>query len=106
VAGFYTAVDTTPYQLLDRAKGDCEDFAAAKYFALRALGFESSQLRLVVGYDRTRRRTHTVILAVVEGQVMMLDIGKNTIVEMARVTMFDPFFSVTESDGWMHMMRN
>ena len=95
----------TPYQFLSRAKGDCEDFAAAKYLALRALGFESSQLRLVVGYDRARGAAHTVTLAVVDGQVLMLDIGDNAIVEMAEVSGFDPFYSVTESDGWLHMKR-
>ena len=41
--------------------GDCKDFAAAKYLALRELGFRSNQLRLVVGYDRVRDGAHTVI---------------------------------------------
>ena len=44
----------TPYQFLSRAKGDCEDFAAAKYFALRELGFDSDQLTEVD--DKRRRR--------------------------------------------------
>ncbi len=95
----------TPYQFLSRAKGDCEDFAAAKYLALRALGFHSNQLRLVVGYDRARGGAHTVTLVVVNGHVLTLDIGDNTIVEMAAVKMFDPFYSVTESEGWMHTKR-
>ena len=95
----------TPYQFLSRAKGDCEDFAAAKYLALRALGFHSNQLRLVVGYDRARGGAHTVVLVVVDGRVLMLDIGDNTVVEMSGVKLFDPFYSVTESEGWMHMKR-
>jgi predicted transglutaminase-like cysteine proteinase len=95
----------TPYQFLSRAKGDCEDFSAAKYLALRALGFHSNQLRLVVGYDRVRGGAHTVLLVVVGGRVLMLDIGDNTIVEMSGVKIFDPFYSVTESEGWMHMKR-
>ena len=85
--------------------GDCEDFTAAKYLALRALGFQSNQLRLVVGYDRVRDGAHTVILAVVEGRVLMLDIGDNAVVEMAGVKQFDPYYSVTESEGWMHLKR-
>ena len=95
----------TPYQFLSRAMGDCEDFAAAKYLALRELGFRSNQLRLVVGYDRVRDGAHTVMLAVVEGRVLMLDIGDNAVVEMAGVTQFDPYYSVTESEGWMHLKR-
>lgn len=103
----YAAKDywATPYQFLSRAKGDCEDFAAAKYFALRALGFDSSQLRLVVGYDHTRRAAHTVTLAVVNGHAMILDIGDNPIVDMAVMTRFDPLYSVTESAGWLYVKR-
>ena len=103
----YDAKDcwATPYQFLSRAKGDCEDFAAAKYFALRALGFDSSQLRLVVGYDHTRRAAHTVTLAVVNGQAMILDIGDDAIVDMAVMTQFDPLYSVTESAGWLYVKR-
>jgi predicted transglutaminase-like cysteine proteinase len=92
----------TPYQFLSRAKGDCEDFAAAKYFALRELGFTSDQLRLVVGFDRARGGAHTVTLAVVDGQAMMLDIGDDAVIEVASVTEFDPLYSVTESAGWLH----
>ena len=92
----------TPYQFLSRAKGDCEDFSAAKYLALRALGFHSNQLRLVVGYDRVRGGAHTVTLAVVDGQAMMLDIGDDAVIEVASVTEFDPLYSVTESAGWLH----
>ncbi|MEO8805900.1 MAG: transglutaminase-like cysteine peptidase [Burkholderiaceae bacterium] len=37
----------TPDELLARGAGDCEDFAIAKYFALRAAGLPAAQLRLV-----------------------------------------------------------
>lgn len=37
----------SPLELLAKGEGDCEDFAIAKYFALRALGVPSSRLRLV-----------------------------------------------------------
>lgn len=37
----------TTSELLQAGGGDCEDIAAAKYFALRELGVPSSQLRLV-----------------------------------------------------------
>lgn len=36
-----------PLELLGRNGGDCEDFAIAKYFALRELGVEDDRLRLV-----------------------------------------------------------
>lgn len=43
----------TPIEFLANHGGDCEDFAMAKYFALRALGIADQQLRLV--YTRIRR---------------------------------------------------
>lgn len=36
----------TPDELMARGTGDCEDFAIAKYFALRAAGLPAAQLRL------------------------------------------------------------
>lgn len=43
----------TPIEFLANHGGDCEDFAIAKYFALRALGVADAQLRLV--YARISR---------------------------------------------------
>lgn len=37
----------TPMETLGHGKGDCEDFAIAKYFTLLAAGVEMSQLRLI-----------------------------------------------------------
>ena len=37
----------TPMESLGHGKGDCEDFAIAKYFTLLASGIEVSQLRLI-----------------------------------------------------------
>lgn len=36
-------------EFLQRAKGDCEDFAIAKYYTLRKLGIPDSDLRLAYG---------------------------------------------------------
>lgn len=38
---------TTPLEMLGRGRGDCEDFAIGKYFALRAAGVPVQRLRLV-----------------------------------------------------------
>jgi predicted transglutaminase-like cysteine proteinase len=42
----------TPMETLAKSSGDCEDFAIAKYFTLRAAGIADDQLRLV--YVRAR----------------------------------------------------
>jgi predicted transglutaminase-like cysteine proteinase len=37
----------SPVELLEKGRGDCEDFAIAKYFGLLALGVSPARLRLV-----------------------------------------------------------
>ncbi len=54
--------------------GDCEDYATAKYFMLRELGFAADDLRVVVTWERKLRGYHAV-LAVrhADGMVWLLD---------------------------------
>jgi len=42
----------SPFEMLGKGEGDCEDFALAKYFSLRAVGVPANTLRLV--YVRAR----------------------------------------------------
>ncbi len=37
----------SPFEMLGKGEGDCEDFALAKYFSLRAAGVAANKLRLV-----------------------------------------------------------
>jgi predicted transglutaminase-like cysteine proteinase len=37
----------SPFEMLGKGEGDCEDFALAKYFSLRAVGVAANKLRLV-----------------------------------------------------------
>lgn len=64
---------STLYDFLIKG-GDCEDYAAAKYFMLRELGFAPSDMRVVVTYERRLRGYHAV-LAVQQpnGAVWLLD---------------------------------
>lgn len=52
----------TPAEFLRRGAGDCEDFAIAKYFALRAMGVDARDLALLYVHDRHRRAPHMVLL--------------------------------------------
>jgi predicted transglutaminase-like cysteine proteinase len=57
----------TPLETLVKGKGDCEDFAIAKYFTLRAMGIPNEQLKLVYvkahigGADSTVSQAHMVL---------------------------------------------
>lgn len=41
--------------------GDCEDYATAKYFLLRELGYRAEDMRIVVSFDRSVRAHHAVL---------------------------------------------
>ncbi len=41
--------------------GDCEDYAVAKYFLLRELGFPAEDLRVLVIYEKRARDYHAVL---------------------------------------------
>ena len=51
---------STLIEFLERG-GDCEDYATAKYFLLRELGFKAEDMRVVVSYDRSVREHHAVL---------------------------------------------
>lgn len=62
----------TPEEMLARG-GDCEDFATAKYFALRRLGFAETDLRMAVVWDVVDREQHAVLLVRTGERVLVLD---------------------------------
>lgn len=51
----------TPLELLEMGAGDCEDFALAKYFTLRLLGFPEQSLRLVYTNMTSGGQAHMVL---------------------------------------------
>jgi len=72
---------STPLQTFATGFGDCEDYAIAKYVALRQSGVPASDLRMVLGYDSRRMggqmkglmTGHAVLAARNEGRWLVLD---------------------------------
>ncbi len=50
----------TLYEFLTQ-RGDCEDYAVAKYFMLRELGFPADDMRVVVTWERREPGYHAVL---------------------------------------------
>lgn len=85
----------SPAEFMAMGAGDCEDFAIAKYFLLRALGFPEESLRLMVATlaDGT---AHMVLLVSLMGKVLVLDnLEPNPIVIRADDT-YQPLYAMTE----------
>jgi len=92
----------TPSEFMAKS-GDCEDFAIAKYFALRQLGFGEQDMRVVILMDEIRGIGHAV-LAVYEGdKAIILDSLSNMIVSHVRYKHYRPQYSMNETARWAHV---
>lgn len=58
----------SPLETLELGAGDCEDFALAKYFALRLLGIPEQRLRLVYSTLISTQQAHMVLGYWAEGE--------------------------------------
>ncbi len=89
---------SSPLETFATAKGDCEDYAIAKYVALREAGFPREDLRLVLVRDRAVRQDHAVLAARLDGQWLILDNRRNSLIEDGDATSFTPLFAINH-DG-------
>jgi predicted transglutaminase-like cysteine proteinase len=85
---------SAPLATFATAKGDCEDYAFAKYVALRAAGFPSDDLRVIMGRDRTVRQDHAVLAARLDGRWLILDSQRAELIEDSRVPDLTPVFAI------------
>jgi predicted transglutaminase-like cysteine proteinase len=62
-----------PLETLATGRGDCEDYAIAKYVALIEAGVAKEDVRLVIVHNRFRHEDHAVAAARVAGVWLILD---------------------------------
>lgn len=87
------------------ASGDCEDYAIAKLFALRLLGFEEGDLRIVTVTDRTRGAEHAVLAVYLADDILVLDNVTDRIVSHRALRHYVPRYSLSETASWAHIPR-
>ena len=63
----------TPLMTFTSGAGDCEDYAIAKYIALRQAGMAARDLRLVILHDRLAHEDHAVTAARLDSRWLILD---------------------------------
>ena len=80
----------------DTGFGDCEDFAIAKYVALRAAGVPASGLRVLLVHDNIARMDHAVLAAQDGGHWYILDNRWASAVEDSEVRQFTPLFALDD----------
>jgi predicted transglutaminase-like cysteine proteinase len=85
---------TTPLATLATGRGDCEDYAIAKYEILRAAGVPASDLRLLLVRDRTVRQDHAVLAVRDSGRWLILDNRHLMLSEPTMLPQFTPLFAL------------
>ncbi len=91
----------TPIEFL-RKDGDCEDYAIAKYLALKQLGFDPATMRVVVLEDRNLKVDHAVLAVRLDGRLYILDNQTPRVVEASRIRHYRPVYSINEQAWWLH----
>lgn len=91
----------TPTEFMKRS-GDCEDYAIAKFFALRDLGMANEDLRVVILLDRIRRLGHAVLAVYAMGDILILDSLTNLIFSHKKYKHYVPQYSMNETTRWAH----
>lgn len=91
----------TPVEFLTRG-GDCEDFAIAKYAALRALGVPEERMRLAIVQDQVKNIPHAVLIVYGESGPLLLDNQIKSVSSAATMKRYKPIFSINRTAWWLH----
>jgi predicted transglutaminase-like cysteine proteinase len=91
----------TPVEFFSRG-GDCEDFAIAKYTALRALGVPEERMRLAIVQDMQKNVPHAVLIVYADSGAVILDNQIKTAVSAERVSHYKPIFTINRNAWWLH----
>src|ERR1700693_1590937 len=86
----YGAIDvwSSPLVTFTNGAGDCEDYAIAKFVALRQTGISPEDLRIVIMRDTIHGEDHAVAAARLDGHWLMLDHRRMAMIEDANVSNF------------------
>jgi len=85
---------SSPLATLARGGGDCEDYAIAKFTALRRAGLSADDLRIVVLHDTIHGEDHAVAAARLDGRWLTLDNRRMAMVWDADIRNLRPTFVI------------
>lgn len=91
----------TPVEFLQRG-GDCEDYAVAKYVALRSLGVPEDRMRIAVVQDTQKNIPHAVLVVYAESGVYVLDNQSENMLSGESGNRYRPIYSINRQAWWLH----
>lgn len=89
-------------QTLRSGRGDCEDYAILKYWALASIGVPTEAMRLVIVRDVRRRLDHAVLALSLDGENLILDSLSNSVRSEAAFQQYEPRLSLAANGAWVH----
>jgi len=87
---------SSPLDTFATGAGDCEDYAIAKFVALRMAGVSADDLRIVVIRDTVRGEDHAFAMARLEDRWLALDNRRMAMVEDADLRNLRPLFVIDD----------
>lgn len=88
-----------------KAGGDCEDYAIAKFTALRALGFHSDRMRIVLLEDGQKSQYHAVLAVYYDGSIHILDNQMQKVTDASSIGHYNPLCSLNDRNLWVHWRK-
>jgi predicted transglutaminase-like cysteine proteinase len=88
---------SSPLVTFEHGAGDCEDYAIAKFVALRLAGIAPGDLRIVIMRDTIRGEDHAVAAARLDGRWLTLDNRRMAMIEDAQVRNYRPTFVIDQT---------
>ncbi|MDD3311178.1 transglutaminase-like cysteine peptidase [Pseudodesulfovibrio sp.] len=92
----------SPQEFIKKS-GDCEDYAIAKYYALKELGFSEERMRIVAVRDMIRNIGHAILAVYLPDNIYILDNQTVMVLPDVRYKHYMPQYSVNEKFRWMHV---
>jgi predicted transglutaminase-like cysteine proteinase len=83
---------STPLATLATGRGDCEDYAIAKYVALTAAGIAADDVRLVILHDLAAGEDHAIVAVRLDEKWIVLDNRRLALVEDVEMPRVLPLF--------------
>jgi predicted transglutaminase-like cysteine proteinase len=87
---------SSPLDSFATGAGDCEDYAIAKFVALRMAGVSPDDLRIVVMRDTVHGEDHAVAMARLDDRWLTLDNRRMAMVEDADLRNYRPLFVIDD----------
>jgi predicted transglutaminase-like cysteine proteinase len=88
---------SSPLQTFTTRRGDCEDYAIAKFVALRAAGIPQQDVRLVVVHNKAAGEQHAVVAVRLDGDWFILDNRWLALVRDREIWRATPLFELDDS---------